>query len=485
VNVRAVSHASTMGWPRGWLRSRRVLVRDCLLGALLLYIGYNAILRTRSIKYPVMFILVGIAASVFLKLKRKHSLLLFASGFSIPFFIQTLLMDRDKMSLSLTGHFLAVAVLGGVVLVTRIKEGRGGILETGIFFTALIYMGTGALSFVNTTDRTLTVLALVQQAEMVLIFIILTNAVWKQDHLVMLLRGLYLGFAIECLLYVIQNILGVSFDVLGHTRMVGTTDVERGYIGSHRGTFDTAPAVAALYFSVVTLSMVGLRLCRRPLPLWVNPVLGMLLGGGCLALAAKRAPLAGFVLGLLTMSVLIAKAVPTAMRRMVPVLVGLLLPALALAPVLVLRAEANHEAAYEERTNLNRLAWEMFHAHPIAGVGFGTYDSVKRVYVPEDWSGWIYTVHNNYMMVLAETGTAGLIAFLLFLLTVLATAYRGIRSVGADFRPLQISLFAGLVAIGWEMYWDMFNGRQQAYIFWFMTSLAVIVPRVLKRAEPA
>lgn len=211
-------------------------------------------------------------------------------------------------------------------------------------------------------------------------------------------------------------------------------------------------------------------------------VLGMLAGGGCLALAAKRAPLAGFVLGLLVLSLLLLRHAPGAFRRLAPVLGVLLITALAIAPVLLLRAAADHGAAYEERKNLTRVAWEMFHAHPLVGVGLGTYDTVKRAYLPEDWSGWLYAVHNNYLYVLAETGSIGLGALLLLYLMMARKAYRGIRSISSQYRPLQISLLAGLAAVFWEMFWDMFHGKQQEYIFWFLVSLTVILPRSLPRS---
>jgi O-antigen ligase len=158
---------------------------------------------------------------------------------------------------------------------------------------------------------------------------------------------------------------------------------------------------------------------------------------------------------------------------------GLALPILAMSPVLLLRAEANHEADYEERMNLTRVAWEMYEANPILGVGFGTYDSVKRAYLPPDWSGWLSTVHNRYLSIMAETGTVGLTCFILMLLMCLIAGYRGIFRVHPAFRPYQISLVAGLVAMLWEMAWDIFLDRQHEYLLWFIVALVVIVPRAL------
>jgi O-antigen ligase len=310
-------------------------------------------------------------------------------------------------------------------------------------------------------------------------FLILVNFIRREEDLIWFLRGLYLGFMIECGIYVLQNMLGFSFDIVGNTRWTGTTDLEKGRIGSQRGTFATSATMAALYFSVLSLSLVGLFLSRRRLPIRLNSLVGSSCGVVCLILAAKRAPLASFVLGMVTIAVLGWRLAPQVRPYLFKIMAGLALPILAMSPVLLLRAEANHEADYEERMNLTRVAWEMYEANPILGVGFGTYDSVKRAYLPPDWSGWLSTVHNRYLSIMAETGTVGLTCFILMLLMCLIAGYRGIFRVHPAFRPYQISLVAGLVAMLWEMAWDIFLDRQHEYLLWFIVALVVIVPRAL------
>ena len=70
-------------------------------------------------------------------------------------------------------------------------------------------------------------------------------------------------------------------------------------------------------------------------------------------------------------------------------------------------------------------------------------------------------------------------------LSILATAYRGITRVAKEFRALQISLVAGLVALFYEQVWDIFDSRQQGYLFWLVVSLAVILPRIFPAQAPA
>jgi O-antigen ligase len=475
-------------WTSGFRRletieisSRIVVASGATLFALLA--GTAAILRLRSIKYLAALIFAGLVVAFFLALRRRYEFLLSCVGFTMPYFVQIILIDRDRSVLAVSGTLLVTAALALVGLVTGQIDKARPLFEPRVSVPMLLFIFAGLLSMVNTTDRTLSFVALAQELEMLFIFLVLLNAIRNEEHLLIFLRGLYLGFAIQCAIYVFQNILGFSFDVLGNEKMVGATDVEAGKIGSQRGTFGNAPATAGLYFSLMTLSLTGIYLCRRKLPIRLPVRLGMMMGGGCLILAAKRASMSGFALGLLVMCSLLPRYCPGALKRLAPVLMTLAIPVLALLPVFLLRADANHQAAYEERMNLTRVAWEMHETHPIVGVGFGTYDSVKREYLPPDWKGWLYTVHNRYLLILAETGLVGLGSFVIWLLMLLRVAFQGIGRIAIAYRPLQISLVCGLLAICWEMFWDIFNSRQQGYNTWFLAALIVILPRALPESR--
>lgn len=481
-SLRAIHHSLA----RRPLSSRvpPALVVTALTGLAMLVGAAQLTLHSHSLKWAFAGMAAGLALAAFLSLPRKYSFLLFLSGFSIPYFIRIALFSRDQAQLLLTGTTASVAVLGLLgALSGRITAKRLRI-EPTVTIPMVVFLCACSLSLINTTDRLMTLVTILRQVEMLALFLVIMNSVRDREDLVIFLRGFYWAFFLQCGIYVLQNLLGVSFDVVGNTKMVGVTDVEAGRIGSQRGTFDAAPSVVALYFSLLTLSLTGLYLCRKKLALRLTPLAGMVLGGGCLVLSTKRAPIAGFVLGLLTMCLLLYRRAPGALHRLARVLAVLAIPVVVLLPVLLLRAEANHEAAYEERMNLTRVAWEMFHAHPVIGVGYGTYDTVKRAYLPPDWSGWLYLVHNQYLMDLAETGAVGLGASLLVYIMILRAAYRGIGLVDPAFRPLQVALVAVFPAIFWEMYWDTFNGRQQGYMLWFLVALAVLVPRIL-RSEPA
>jgi len=436
------------------------------------------IVESHSIKYPAALIVAAAAISIFIFVRQKFVVALFSVGFTLPFFVEYVLVQRDNQALAVTGSFLVMLTLLAVAYGTGALRGHGFFACLSIVGPTLLFLVAGVTSMLNTSDRTLSLIALEREAEMPVVFLILINVLTEAVSLIYFLRGLYIGFAIECIIYVIQNILGYSFDIVGNTRFDGTTDVDAGRIGFQRGTFGASPHTAAEYFCVMTLFLVGIYLSRRRLPIRLNPMVGILIGGGCLVLAAKRAPLAGFAMGLATICLLVPVYARWALRRLAPLFVGLALPALVLLPLLWLRTHQNTEGAYEERVNLTHVAWQMYSEHPVLGVGPGNYDSVKREFLPDDWSGWLYRVHNRYLLVLAETGSLGLGTLLILYIMIFTRVCRGIARIEDDLRPLQIALVGVFVAFHWEMFWHMFDSKQQGYLYWFMATLSVVLPRV-------
>jgi O-antigen ligase len=438
----------------------------------------QVILKSHSLKYPAALMVAAAGVSLFMVVRHKYVVAIFAAGFTLPFYVQYILVERDKQALGVSGTFLVMLTL----LAAAYGSGafRGGRFHAcpSIVGPLLLFLFACLASMVNTPDRTLSLIALERETEMLLVFLILINVLTEAANLLHFLSGLYLGFAVECVIYVIQNILGYSFDILGNTRFEGTTDVEAGRIGFQRGTFAASQHAPAEYFCVLTLFLVGVYLSRRRLPFRMNPMVGMLMGGGCLLLAAKRAPLAGFAMGLAVLCILVAVYSRGSLRRLAPLVAVLAVPALALLPLLWLRTHQNNEGALEERMNLTHIAWQMYSAHPALGVGVGTYDSVKREFLPDDWKGWLYTVHSRYMLFLAETGILGLGTMLFMYVMVLWQAFRGIARIDEDYRPIQIALVGIFVAFYWEMFWHMFDSKQQNSLFWFMVALSIALPRV-------
>ena len=77
----------------------------------LLVVGAGAILNLRSPKYLGAVIVMSLAGAVFLALPKKFNFFLYAAGFTMPYFVEVILLRRDRAILAVTGTTLVIAVL--------------------------------------------------------------------------------------------------------------------------------------------------------------------------------------------------------------------------------------------------------------------------------------------------------------------------------------------------------------------------------------
>ncbi len=211
------------------------------------------------------------------------------------------------------------------------------------------------------------------------------------------------------------------------------------------------------------------------------------MGGVALLLTFTRAAWIGFALGF---AWLIGLGV---MRRLIRplrlwfVLALLGLMVLIMLPPVMERLEADHSADYEERWQLIQMAWNVIQAHPLLGVGAGAYNFVFRQYQPFellDKGVWVYVVHNVYLLRWAESGVFGLLSLLLFFFAGFRQAFVCTRARDENQAALALGCSAGIVALLWEMIWDVTLGFSANALVWFLFGLLCVVRRVGSEMTP-
>ncbi len=160
-------------------------------------------------------------------------------------------------------------------------------------------------------------------------------------------------------------------------------------------------------------------------------------------------------------------------------------------PVTARLAAFNDDAALA-RLPLMSLAWDVARDHPLLGVGANNFAVSLEPYLTSDFARvWINVVHNKYLLVLAETGVAGLLTFLWMLAEALRRSVRVARSADAFYAPLAIGLAGGIVANMVHMTADIFNSRPHVQILWLLVAVVLVLDhqvqaeRSLKAAESA
>jgi O-antigen ligase len=110
--------------------------------------------------------------------------------------------------------------------------------------------------------------------------------------------------------------------------------------------------------------------------------------------------------------------------------------------------------------------------HPLLGIGANNFALLLPQYVTAAFSqDWLYLVHNRYLLVWAETGTLGLLAFVSLLAT---TAWAGGRVSCVQLLPLApvVAAFAAtVVGQSLHMLVDIFNSRPQIQLVLVVAAL--------------
>jgi hypothetical protein len=105
-------------------------------------------------------------------------------------------------------------------------------------------------------------------------------------------------------------------------------------------------------------------------------------------------------------------------------------------------------AAYgEERWPLAVTAYRVFKTHILLGIGPSNYNFVVDKYIPASLAGkWVFTVHVEYLLRLAETGIVGFLIFYSLIITVTARFYKSTFTKSLPIFLVSCGLFSAMIA---------------------------------------
>jgi hypothetical protein len=367
-------------------------------------------------------------------------------------------------------------VFGIALLVTETLRGERVEIPRAVRVPALILAVAAALSLVNSPERFVTLCWLFRLATLVCLLSIAASAVRTRDDLLLVANVLVASLVAQCLIYMVEAALGVTFSLEGST-FAGGDGLPRhgGTVGAHANTL----ASFVVPLTLITMARFVLRPDRRPTR---TQFAAVSLGFVTVGLTFTRAAWAGCVLG--TLILVLGGA---ARRRLnaapIAVLAAVGLAALPLlAPLLLERLAADHTVDYEERAALMKMALQVFRTHPLVGCGAGAYPWVFRHYLTPDLANrWLFVVHNRYVLLAAELGVLGPLGFVLFLWRIIALGARLSRLRDPEVAAYAMGCTAALIALAWNMYWDVFAGLPIDGLMWTLAGTLFAIERYAQR----
>ena len=329
--------------------------------------------------------------------------------------------------LGISATTVALVVLYGLWFAQVLVERRSVLwpaLRANPFL--VLYVSAVVLSLGVAHDVQLSAFEAFMVVQSLLMFVYVASTTRTRQDVLFLVTVLMVALVLEGLIMLVTQAVGRDLSFAGIHSVIDARSGMTGRFYRIGGTLGS-PNVAAAYLAMliplaVAILMSGSREAPR-----VLAVIGVALGVMALFFTFSRGGWLAFGIATVVLSF------SSWRRGWLPpyVPIGIILVAVVLPLVFqnaVLSRVTDSEAALG-RVPLVYIALRMFESSPVLGIGANNYAASMNLFMsPDIANAWLYTVHNKYLLVLAETGLLGLLAFLLFLTT---TLYAGLSSLAA------------------------------------------------------
>lgn len=462
-----------------------------------------------SLAWVAAACLLVVGVVTMLAIGQLRGPLLALVAFVIPFHVgihfelYPVLHEGGPSAFSITPADVVLAALFLVELVKAAVGRRGRVkLFPAVSAAALLFIAVGAVSSLNARDPLLSAFQIFEFAKGLVFLLFIANIVRSERDLHWALAGLIAALVFQSSLGIYQAIMGSS---LGLDLFGETDSAVRQVLGSQisirpAGTFWHTNQLA-LFLGMGLPVMGALLLARVDGRLKLGAALAASLGLVAVGFTLARACWIGlFCAGVVLVAFGLRRRILSG-RQLLLGLIWLWVVLVALNwltdGAIFLRFTADDRGSAASRIPLMRGALTVVRDHPLFGSGLNNYQDTIRSYdAYGEFTdlGYLPVVHNIFLLVAAETGLLGAIAFVWLLA---AIAWRGFRySFRDQGLPIAVAtVVGGLLASGIHMVVQNMvvvglAGDTQLYIqFWFLAGLLMALttwldPR-LTQARPS
>jgi putative inorganic carbon (HCO3(-)) transporter len=245
------------------------------------------------------------------------------------------------------------------------------------------------------------------------------------------------------------------------------------------------PNVAGAYLSVMLATAAGVLFADLgKMYKWLAAaVLG--LGGIALIFTYSRGAWIALVFAITVLCFVVWRQRGTSLKVPVVILAILTLLYVPFGSSISARLFGDDQGSANSRIPLNKLAFRMIADNPLMGVGANNFTVAMDQYATSEFRReWLWAVHNKYLLILAETGTGGLLAYLAFLLSTLRRGWQCWKFGDSQFSPLALGFVAGILGHMVHQSVDLFRDRPLQQLVWLTAGLLVAMHRILAADQP-
>jgi O-antigen ligase len=329
-----------------------------------------------------------------------------------------------------------------------------------------------------------------QLAALYALFLVTANEVTSDRDAQLVLKVLMAALLGQCAIFLLQLATGMKFNAVG--RVVAEDSKDLWHQATGTAAITTAgfatfmqPLVALAYAKFRTANVRAERMFYASLTA---------LGALVIVLTLNRSSLAGLPLGLMAVEALLrfkrlVKGRRTVDGRVVAIAIVLVFALLTGFALVQAKRPTSFWDDLEQRFDLMRPAFSMIRSHPVFGVGPGVY-GYELTNHAGGHEGWLYIIHNDYLLLWAERGAVGLLAWLLWARAVFAVTLSPTTSVSRA--VMGVGAAGGFVAHLWEVFWTACMSFPAYGVIYVLVGLCARKPvevrhraHVLERASPS
>lgn len=368
---------------------------------------------------------------------------------------------------------VAVSVVAFQVLFRGEKILWGG--RVGAAGVVMLILAAMSASISNV--RTYGLYALTEYLWFYVIFFATTNILRTKRDLRIAISGLLLVLALQAMAASVQAGLGYSVAPVGYQFIYDNSAFVRP-----TGTVSPTPSGFATFMEpliFIALSLFFVPKQERGLGRWSG--LLMLAGLVAVGFTQNRSSWSGIPAGFLIWQFMRRRYEPPGRKPSLAWLVGgvlLLVAFVAAAPYLNPRMAGEQETSFDQRFALLRPALEMAADHPVLGVGPGAYSYNVLQYLGGFRGQWLYFVHNEFLLMLAERGVLGLLAWCAWFLLGMSEAKRVSLTAPQPFRAIGLGCRVAFLVLLWELCWNSYEPFCATAIIWFLFAFLAATNRI-------
>jgi O-antigen ligase len=342
----------------------------------------------------------------------------------------------------------------------------------------VFFLACTAISALVASDVSLALYELFLAVQLYLVYFYVANTLRHRGDVRFVVSFLLIGCLIESAAMIVLEFTGMPSTLWGMpTHIHVQTGIHEAFtrVGGTVGSPNEASAYLSLLLPLAACLLFAGTIYRQK---WLAClVLG--LGGVAMIFTYSRGGWIALVLSAVIVGLVLMRTRGVSLKAPFAILALLAVLYLPFHGVISARVFGDDQGSAESRIPLTMLALRMIGDHAVLGVGANNFSVAMHHYLTSYFrTGFLYVVHNKYLLIWTETGIAGLLAYLAFLIGALRSGWRCWKQHDRYVSLLALGITAAMVGDMVHMNFDVFQIGPVQELLWLLAALLIAIDRI-------